>query len=241
MRRESPSTRVVGRCSGEVGGQRWNHDQPGRMPRLIWYSDHWRHRMLPRFERCEQVLNAMLFRRVHEAHKKNLGIVNDIKKLIHHEGDQSLLLRGDGTSDETKFRESSAKLTITDEEAKNLPIDELLAKFDVIGAELALEAKKNFYLQLDETLNKYNRVTAVKGKLTIDQYLDTFRDLQMDFNPDGTPQLPQMVCGEQFFTEVKELLSDPPTAQRCKEEMDRIIEAKRKEWYAREAARELAD
>ena len=94
-----------------------------------------------------------------------------------------------------------------------------------------------------------NQVTAstgnvvdAKGKpLTPDQFLDVMERIEMSFDQNGKPMLPQIVCGPQMVEQMKKILEQIDTEPELKQRHDELLRRKRENWCDRESRRKLVD
>lgn len=86
-----------------------------------------------------------------------------------------------------------------------------------------------------------NVVDAKDQKPTPELFLDAMRKISIPFDKDGNPKLSNMIISEEMSDAWRKIIEETETNARYKEEIDKIIEQKRKEYDAEQAGRKLVD
>jgi hypothetical protein len=187
-------------------------------------------------EDIQQVLDDYLRT---QAHKK-LGVWGTIPRVYVHEGNRMRTVRADGTIENTEFKEASAEFTVKRSEIPDLTPQNQLALLDRMAEQMAGKVSKNLYSSLNATLKETGQTVDSGGKpLSIELFFQTLEKMHIEFDARGEPTGLQLVVHPDMASTMQrlneEFHSDPALQRRHKELMNK----KRLEWRAREAARKL--
>ena len=130
----------------------------------------------------------------------------------------------------------------------NYTVDEILADpwiiFERIGKsaeEFVNQQMQLTFESLNSVLKKIGNVVQTGGDFTIDNFLDALEKVEIPFDENDQPRLPQLLAGPQMIDKMiaslKEHENDPARQGR----MQQIIETKRKDWHDRKNSRKLVD
>jgi hypothetical protein len=197
--------------------------------------------MLPEYPKLSAEFGHATTRAMQQRAREIEGIVATVPSHRVFEGDTMEIIRSDGSTGITKFREETAELRIPVEESPDLELSDLMARLDQIVFDLAAKKAKNFFQTLsDAASDAGTRVDAKGQKISAEIYLQMLDRVWIEFEPDGTPRLPTLVVSPQQQADAEavrvELFQNPALRKR----FDEIILRKLELWRAREADRELA-
>ena len=107
--------------------------------------------------------------------------------------------------------------------------------------EFALEYLKSLHLSLFGTIKEITdltgNVTNAKGEpFSFDMVIDGLEKVEIDFDEEGNPRYPELILGPQLFEKIKDL--KPTKEQEAR--LDKIIEEKKKKYYAQKRYRRLS-
>jgi len=184
----------------------------------------------------QEVLDDHLRKRAHG----KLGIFSEVQRVFVHEGDRLRTIRSDGSIQETEFKLASAEMEIKRSDVPTLTPEARLAMIDRMADEMAVKVSKGLFESLNATLEEAGQTVNNRGKpLSHEVFFETLEKLHIEFDENGQPSGLQLVVGPDMAPTLKRLQeefeSDPELQRRHRELMDR----KRTEWRAREAARKL--
>jgi hypothetical protein len=107
------------------------------------------------------------------------------------EGGQNVLVREDGSREETQMYEAGSEVRISADEIRSLHLPNLLQKLDAAAEEIVSKQAKNFYETISKGVEQVgNTLDAGGRRLTVELFLEAFQKISIDFNPDGSPQMP---------------------------------------------------
>ena len=193
--------------------------------------------MLPDLPALKEEIQRLLDDYLRQRTQQRMGVFGQAGRHIIHEGDRMHIVRADGTEDISSLKSSSAELEIKLEEIPDMTVEARLRRLDGMADEMARQMSGNLFQTLDTTLDKAGQTIDRKGRpLDAETILETLAKLQMDF--DEEPKLSLVIppaLKEKANEAFRQIESDPVLRRRH----DDIIESKRRDWRAREAARKL--
>ena len=160
-----------------------------------------------------------------------------------HEGNLGKIVRTDGSEGTIDFKSVSCESVLKREEMKRFDIEALLQKLTAFAKQIGQAQTQQMLALAGEAAESVGNVVRTGGELTPDKFLEVFRRVEMDFDPQTLRPKPGHVIAmhpdvaASVIQKVKEWEKDP----KYKEEYERIIAVKREEWRDREANRKLVD
>jgi hypothetical protein len=131
--------------------------------------------------------------------------------------------------------ETKVVIKLDDIRIRNL--DYLPEQVDSIAKERITHFMKHFYDTFARTCEGAGTATNMAGApLTFESYLLSFSKVELRFQKDGTPILPQLVASPEM---VKALCALPPWTEAQQKRWDDMIDGKRKEFFANRRHRKL--
>ncbi|MGH9890766.1 MAG: hypothetical protein ACREA0_02025 [bacterium] len=196
--------------------------------------------MLPDFPDVKTDLSEQLVIFLKARVDHHLGPLSKIARVRFFEGDRQELIRASGEAEPSGYEEIRSGFGVRDEELPDLTLDALLMKLDQAAEELAQQMGKGLYTKISEAVERVGNVVDAKGrKLEATMILELLSSIDVDFNQDGTPRLPEIhihpTLSEGIQLAAEEFERRPDLKQQFKE----IIDQKREDWRAREASRKL--
>lgn len=86
-----------------------------------------------------------------------------------------------------------------------------------------------------------NVVDAKDQEITPETFLDAMRKISIQFDKDDNPKLPTVTINEKMSDAWRKVIEEVEVNPKHKEEFNKIIEQKRKEYNAEQAGRKLVD
>jgi hypothetical protein len=196
--------------------------------------------MLPDLPTLKSDLQELLDDHLRTRAHSKLGVFSKVGRVFVHEGNRMRTVRADGSVEETDFKTASAEMVIKRSEVPFLTPEARLAMLDKMADEMAEKMSKTLFESLNATLEAAGQTVDNRGKpLSIDVFLETLEKMDIEFDADGQPAGLQLVTGPAVAPAMQkireQLQTDPEVQRRHRALMDR----KRMEWRAREAARKL--
>ena len=196
--------------------------------------------MLPDFPVLKDDLNKAITRVLQERARAYQGEIGNIRRARVFEGRRNVIVRTDGSEEETPLITSSAELSISFSELKDFDLPELLIRLDKIAFDIAEQQSRRFYEAMSEGIEKVgNTIDAQGGGITPELILKAFDTISIDFNSDGSPNLPTFhgnPAGQKAIESAMIEINTDPVLQR---RFQGIMIKKREEWNAGEADRIL--
>jgi hypothetical protein len=157
-----------------------------------------------------------------------------------YEGDGMLLVRADGSRDDSDFRRLEEKLSIGLDEIGTMTMADLEAKVDAMGESIARQKAAATIEELDRAVAAVGNVFDARGKkLTAEAVLDMIESMWLDCDDGGELNMPSLwmhpVHHEDAVRELERLEREPALRER----FEALKEKKREEWRDREARRVL--
>lgn len=198
--------------------------------------------MLPDFPKVKKKLRDLQISRMELVDRLNLGFFSQIPSQRIFEGKKDLIIREDGTKDETEFRRISADIELKLSEIEDKPINEIIKKLDAATTELSKQKANMIIESINKAVQEIGNVVDCKGvPFTINHFLEALRKMYIDFDEYERPYLPPIVAGEKAYASINKVLPLLETDPGVKKEFSQIIDKKREQWRARESNRKLVD
>lgn len=170
-----------------------------------------------------------------------LGVVGEVPRYYIKEGSNPVTLRPDASRDETKLKAASAETIFQVDEIPCLTVEQRIARLDAAALEMANQISSHAFSTINEAVDKVGNVINAKGKqFSPEAVFEVLEKIQLDFDDDGIKHKEITIVIPPALTdrvkETLELIHQDPELSKHYED---IIDIKRMEWRAREAARKL--
>jgi hypothetical protein len=196
--------------------------------------------MIPDFPVLKDELNRAITRFMRERFRVHQGPLSDVPQGRVFEGRRNVIVRQDGSEDETKMREVSAETRFAVDEIRELHLPKLLEKLDATVQEMAATQARHFYETMSEGVQKVgNTIDGGGQRFTAELFLQAMEKIWIEFNADGSPQMPTVHISPNQTDDVKRMIERLESESDLKKRFDTIMIKKREEWRAREADRKL--
>jgi hypothetical protein len=151
-----------------------------------------------------------------------------------------IVIRADGSTDESGLKRASAEMTLKFEEIPHLTIADRIQKLDELANQMAQEMSKHLFASLNESIDEAGQAVDGMGKpFDAELFFAVLEKMQLEFDEDGQQHNLAMVVAPQLGERVKvvfeQIDKDPILSQRHRS----ILQRKREEWSDREATRKL--
>jgi hypothetical protein len=196
--------------------------------------------MLPDYPGVKRELSTRLDAFLKERVDFHLGPLRRIRRIKLFEGDSQMLTRASGEQESTEFKEVRAGFSIRVDEFPTLTLASLLERFDQVAQDVARQTAENLYSTVSRAVERVGNVVDAKGeRFSAELILETLSTMQIDFDSDGTPHLPELHIHPSLAEAAKLAEEEVKGNRELRRQFARIIEEKREEWRAREASRRL--
>jgi len=186
--------------------------------------------MLPDFPRQKATLGRIFESTVRAAAQAANPWLSGMPQFVLHEGG------GEG------LQQLSAKLSISDDECRHLPLEAVLEKACAMGADLGRQQGRIAVDKMVELAQEAGTTLDGQGRpFGPDVVLELLAKISIEFGENGEPVMPLGIVGpaigERIRQNAAQWESDPTVRARLRQ----VIQRKREEWLAREARRRLVD
>jgi hypothetical protein len=196
--------------------------------------------MLPDYPRLKADLSVRLVQFLRARHDFHLGPLSHINRIRFHEGDAYSLRRSSGEEEPGEFKEAAALITIKDEEVPAMTLESLLRKLDDAAQDMARQMAEGVYGSISAAMERVGNVVDAGGqRLTAQTILEALSKIQIDFNRDGSPRMPEMHIHPSLSEAVRLAGEELEKNGALKRQLRQLLVEKREEWRAREASRRL--
>ena len=198
-------------------------------------------RMLPDFKRVKTRVNRELLRLVHRQIPVVAPLMQGMATFHQHEGKIGKIVRADESEDLIDYEFVSCESVLNREEMKRFDLDAILQKLTEFANQIGQAQTQRMLEVAGKAADSVGNVVHAGGELTPDKFLEVFRQVEMDFDPQTLQPAPGRVwvmhpdTAASVVPKVKEWEKNPA----YKAEYERIMAVKRGEWRDREANRKL--
>lgn len=197
--------------------------------------------MLPDFKRVKDYANRSLIQWAHRQVPTVAPLLQEVATFHQHEGKDFSVVRQDRPENSTGYRSVQAELPMTREEMKNCDLNALRKKLVEAANQIGRAQTQHMLEVAGKAADSVGNVVHADGELTPEKFLELFRGVEMDFDPQTLEPKSIIVmhpkAAEILVPKVKEWEKDPKFIA----EHERIMTVKRREWRDREANRKLVD
>ena len=192
--------------------------------------------MLPDLPKVRKDADDLLHAWFERQRAARTGIMRQIKAEVMYEGHWMKLLRFDGSVEQRALKKMGTTVRLTRDELEKKGLLAVLEAMDRAADGLAEKQSNFFFQRVEETLKDAGQARDAAGKpFTFDLMLDALEMVDVDFDEQGQPMWPTLVCEHSLYeTAQKWVLTDE---QRKKHE--ELTERKLLAWRQRESDRRL--
>jgi hypothetical protein len=192
--------------------------------------------MLPDFPKVRSEATRILEAWFEGRRGQRLGIMQQMKNVVMHEGHRTSLHRWDGSVEQKPMKKLGAPIRLMREDLEEKGFGAVLEALDKTAQDIADKQGKFFIQRLKETLEEAGQTIEAKGQpLTFDLVLDLLEKIEFDFDEHGQPIWPSALSGPSLAEKAKAWTITDEQKQR----LEAIVERKRITWRDREGDRKL--
>lgn len=204
-----------------------------------------RNKMLPDFPKLKKKTEKATIKVIGEV-PFDSPLLSQVRRKTHFEGNRFSLVDENGEYIEKEYKKIQSEFSIDAKEVLERGILAYLTKFIKSGKEMQKKNVDLFLKTIEEATAKTGNQVDSKGKLLTEVYLKALEKVQVDFDENGNPYLPQLIMNPEDVSKQDERISEylnenPKHMEEYRKKLDKIIEIKRKEWHDRESNRKLVD
>ncbi len=171
--------------------------------------------------------------------QRNLGFMADSPRYIVHEGETHGFLRPSGKDDSSALKQFSAGDSLDILKLNSGDTTEVLKFINTIALSYADQMKAQMFDTISDVCDENGNTVNANNLSLEEMILEMYNKIQIDFNHDGSPKMPQIILGEGYFDKIKELFDN--SGQELNKKIDIIISNKKQDWLERENNRKLVD
>lgn len=196
--------------------------------------------MLPDFLKVKARLETMLEYEMEFSRLSHMGVFADVPTSVVVEGNNTVIIREDGSVGETEFAEITTELYVNLAEVEEMTHEMVLDKINDVAKEMAEQMVRSAYEELNRITDETGNVISADGKpFSIEMLFEMLEKIDLDFDEAGNQSGTMFVLHPKLFPAFAKAISqaeaDPETAKRYQALMDQ----KREEWRVRENNRKL--
>lgn len=196
--------------------------------------------MFPDFLETKEKLQKMLYYEMMQTYLTQMGPLADVPVSIIFEGNKTVVIREDGSSEERNLEEITAELQVKFEEVEEMPHEMVINKINGVTEEMVGKIKRSFYEQIEKSAGEVDNVVSADGKpFSMDLFFELLEKIDIDFDEAGNPSGLAFVAGPKLYPTVAKVIAQAKTDPENDRRYKTIIERKREEWRAREGNRKL--
>lgn len=199
---------------------------------------------LPKYKEVKAIIEKNIYRRFGDVMKFEMRPFNESPNIIQHEGKTLIHNTLDNQSSQKimKYKKAEVTYKLAHQKLATMTPEGAMVILDEKAKDMGGQMAKHQFQVLSDTVKETGNSVDAKGqKLTPDLILETMRKISIDFDKDGKPKLPTIVISDKMSDAWKKVIKEAEADPYHKEEFDKIIEQKRKEYNAEQASRKLVD
>lgn len=195
--------------------------------------------MKPDFIKVRNFCYQKLMEQFNNTIQRNLGFMADSPRYIVHEGETHGFLRPSGKDDSSALKQLSAGDSLDIIKLNSGDTSEVLKFINTIALSYSNQMQDMMFKSISEVCDENGNSVNANNLSLEDMILAMYTKIQIDFNQDGSPKMPQIILGESYFDKVKELFDN--SGPELNKKIDLIISNKKQDWLERENNRKLVD
>jgi len=198
--------------------------------------------MLPDFPNVKKsILKKLIIPYVKTRRASYLGVLNQMHGRTIHEGNNSLMIRSDGSEDIMNPKTMSGSYSYNNSNIKNMTPEDVFKKMDNMAEEFSIKMSDNVIDKVGTACEETGNVLNLNNqKFSVIHFFELLEKIEIDFDDDNNPIWPSFLIGKNvdpviITKELEKIQNDKTLRKR----FDEIMNKKREEYNARESNREL--
>lgn len=199
---------------------------------------------LPKNKETKAIIEKCLSQRFNSIMRHETRPFNESPCIIQYEGKVLIHNTLDDQDSQKTMEYRKAEFTHkTDlQQLISMTPEDVIKVLDEGAKNIGGQMVKYYFQVLSTAAEEVGNVVDVKDqKPTPELFLDAMRKISIPFDKDGNPKLSNMTISEEASDAWRKIIEEVETNARYKEEIDKIIEQKKKEYDAEQAGRKLVD
>ena len=195
--------------------------------------------MLPDFPYLKKRLLSLLTARMKSVYRVHGMPFANLPFAHIQEGNCVKMIRADGSEETIEMKHHRVTVRLLTDELENLSAEDIHRKFDQAAEEMARKTFQTFLQSLDKAVSEVGNVVRLEGRPTIEDLFRLYETVDIDFDEEGHPILPTIMCGKEMHEHVQNLLPQVESDLEVRRKFDNMLAKKQEEWRDREASRRL--
>ncbi len=196
--------------------------------------------MLPDFLKTKEKLKKMIHSEIKKGQLLHLGPLANAPVSRMFEGNQSIIVREDGTPADMSPKQMTSELVINLADIEEMTHEMLLDKINAMAKELAEKQAKLSYEAISKAAEEVGNVVDADGEtFSIDMFLEALEKIDRDFDKTGNPSELTWSVSPALFPLIAKVIEQAKTDPEINRRFEALIERKREEWRVRESNRKL--
>lgn len=194
--------------------------------------------MLPDYPQTKRLFGRF-FQKYIRQKARAISPIADVPLRYLHEGRGMKVKRADQSESTEGMQQLSSTMEIKIDEIPEITFDKVIAKYDGMILDMVRKQTGFALERLNEEIPSSQSVDAKGKKIDAELILQMLEKIEVEFNPDGSPQELLVVGGLVSTERMKEISEEFQNNPELQQRYDELIARKREEWHAREACRKL--
>ncbi len=199
---------------------------------------------LPKNKEVKTIIEKCVSQRFNSVMKFETRPFNESPHIIQHEGKVLMYNTLDDQDSQKTMEYRKAEFTHkTDlQQLISMTPEDVIKVLDEEAKNIGGQMVKHHFQVLDAAVEEAENVVHTKDQeITPETFLDAMRKISIQFDKDGNPKLPTVIINEKMSDAWRKVIKEAEVNPKHKEEFNKMIEQKRKEYNAEQAGRKLVD
>ncbi|TWP28929.1 hypothetical protein EUA62_00020 [TM7 phylum sp. oral taxon 348] len=199
---------------------------------------------LPKNKETKAIIEKCLSQRFNSIMRHETRPFNESPHIIQHEGKvlKHNTLDDQDSQKTMEYRKAEFTYKPDPQQLISMTLEDVIKLLDEEAKNIGSQMAKHYFQVLSITAEEVGNVVDAKDqKLTPEIFLDAMRKISIPFDKDGNPKFNNMIVSEEMSDVWKNIIEEAEVNPKHKEEFNKIIEQKRKEYNAEQAGRKLVD
>jgi hypothetical protein len=194
--------------------------------------------MLPDYPESKEKLHKLLMRAFTKT--PNQGLLSQIPKRRFFEGNKTGIAREDGSVDVSRFMTFKSEMKLNVKALEGARTEDVARMVQQRADQMHFQQTKAMFEKVEQVVSSVgNSVNLGGNPLTPEAFIQLFERIRTEFDDEGKPYMPSIVCGKEGFEIFKKVLDQIEADPALRKSVDEMISKKRSDWHDRESRRKL--
>ncbi len=194
--------------------------------------------MLPDYSEAKRVF-GQFFQKYIQQKARAISPIAKVPVRYLHEGKDMKMKRADQFESTKGMQQLSSTMEIKIDEIPELTFNKVITRYDEVILDIVRKQTGFALERLNEEIPESQNVDAKGKKLDAEMILQILEKIEVEFNPDGSPQELLVVGGLVSPERMKAIGDEFQNNPELQHRYDELIARKKEEWHARETSRKL--